>query len=261
VKAVRVPADFAQRLRAREPMVGYWVVSESAAIAERVGGLGYDYVCLDMQHGLLDYTSTLHGIVAVDAAGGAAVVRVPGHDASAIGRALDAGARGVIVPLVDSAEEAAAAVVACRYPPIGRRSFGPTRSSLRIGPDLREADAAVACIVMIETADGLAHASEICATPGLDAVYVGPNDLAISLGIIPSSERRTNAEFDAALGTILAAAADAGVAVGIHTDSGEEAAWALTRGFTYASISCDIDHVTAFAAEQYRRAIAPGASS
>jgi len=235
-------------------MVGYWVVSESAAIAERIGRLGYDYVCLDMQHGLLDYGSTLAGLMALDAAGCAGVVRVPGLDASVIGKALDAGARGVIVPLVDTAEQAAAAVAACRYPPQGRRSFGPTRSSLRIGPDLRVADAAVACIAMIETAEGLSNAAAICATPGLDAVYVGPNDLAISLGLAPAS-RHGDERFQRALDDVLAAASASGIAVGIHTDSGDEAAAALERGFTYASISCDLDHITTYADEQHRRAI------
>jgi 4-hydroxy-2-oxoheptanedioate aldolase len=155
-----IAMHFAAALRSRQALIGYWVTSDSAAIAERLASVGYDYICLDVQHGLLDYPGVLRGLTAV-AAGGAAggvsggsaggsaggvagIVRVPPGDPAWIGRALDAGARGVIVPLVSTAEQAAAAVAACRYPPAGQRSFGPVRSSLAIGPAPRAADEQVA---------------------------------------------------------------------------------------------------------------------
>lgn len=258
VPIMTTQANFAQRLRSRLPQVGYWIVSDSAAVAERIGRLGYDYVCLDMQHGLIDYATVLRGLTALDASGCAGVVRVPADDAAVIGKVLDAGARGVIVPLVDTAAQAAAAAAACRYPPHGRRSYGPTRSGLRIGPDIRSADAQVACIVMIETAAGLANAEAICRAPGVDAVYVGPNDLALSLGARSPADRDRLPGFEPALTAIRAAARGAGIAVGIHCDDGAEAAKALAAGFTFASVSCDLEHLAAYAAEQRELAGAPG---
>jgi 4-hydroxy-2-oxoheptanedioate aldolase len=242
--------DLAQRLRSRALLVGYWVVSDSAAVAERVGLAGYDYVCLDRQHGLIDAAACLRGLIALDAAGCPGLVRVPSHDPGGIGRALDAGAQGVIVPLVDTPAQAAAVVAACRYPPAGMRSYGPTRSSLRIGPDLRAADDAVACVVMIETAAGLANVDAICRTPGVDAIYVGPNDLGIALGATAPAARHCLPAFKAALEAVREAAKSAGIGVGIHCDSGAEAAAALDAGFTFASVSCDLDHLSAHAAAE-----------
>jgi 4-hydroxy-2-oxoheptanedioate aldolase len=221
--------------------------------------VGFDYLSIDMQHGLIDYTTMLHDLMALDAVGCAAVVRVPSNDSAMIGRALDAGARGIIVPLVNTREEAAEAVAACRYPPHGIRSHGPTRSILRIGPDLREADREVACIAMIETAAGLENAWDICHTPGLDAVYIGPADLSLALGAeSPAPECRPTA-FEAAVATVRAAAADAGIAVGMHCNSGAIAADALADGFTFASVSCDIEHLTAYASAERNAATTAGA--
>ena len=235
--------NFAHELRARHSLLGYWVVSDSAAVAERVGGLGYDYVCLDMQHGLLDDAAVRRGLTALDAVGCSGLIRVTGNEPGVIGRVLDAGAGGVIVPLVDTAEDAAAAVAACRYPPAGRRSYGPVRSGLRIGPDPRIANEQVACIVMIETSAGLANAPAICAAPGVDAVYVGPSDLGLALGAATPAQGRGLPEFAPALTAVRAAAEAAGVGAGIHCNSGGDAAQALADGFTFASIGSDLDHV------------------
>src|SRR3954465_316539 len=148
-------AEFAAQLRARQRVLGYWLVLDTPPATERLARVGYDYVVLDAQHGLLEYRGglggvegreaqqglleyrgVLGGLTAVDAAAGAVgLVRVEANEPAAIGHALDAGAAGVIVPLVSSPAEAEAAVRAARYPPDGMRSFGPMRSGLRIGPD------------------------------------------------------------------------------------------------------------------------------
>jgi 4-hydroxy-2-oxoheptanedioate aldolase len=246
--------DFARRLRTRKPIVGYWVSSDNPPVTERIATLGYDYVCLDGQHGFLDAAATLRGLLAVDAGaavGGTStigVARVASNDPALIGRALDAGAYGVIVPLVNTAEEAAKAVGACRYPPNGVRSFGPTRSILRIGPDPADANDAVACIVMIETAEGLDNVEEIAAVPGLDAVYIGPSDLGLGIGGTTPADGASRPEFQLALARIRAAAEAVGIASGLHTISGEAAEQALAAGFTFASVSNDINHVTQLAA-------------
>ena len=252
---------FAAALRTRQALIGYWVTSDSPAIAERLASVGYDYICLDVQHGLLDYAGVLHGLTAVAAAGAGAggggaagIVRVPPGDPAWIGRALDAGARGVIVPLVSTAGEAAAAVAACRYPPAGQRSFGPVRSALTIGPAPRAADDQVACIVMIETAEGLRNAAAICAVPGVDAVYVGPSDLSISLGADDPVAGWARPEFAAALAGIRAAAQAAGIGCGMHCSDGDAAARFLADGFTFVSISSDLTHIQAAGRDHLARA-------
>lgn len=237
-------ADFVRKIRAREPALGYWVMLDAPPSTERLARAGYDYVCLDGQHGLLGYQGILNGLIAIDAAGGATgVVRVASHDRAAICRALDAGARGIIVPLVDDAEQAAAAVAATRYPPNGVRSYGPMRSSLRIGPAPAEADASVVVLAMIETPQGLANVESISATPGLDGVYIGPADMALAVGAEHPGDPAVAAEFDAALARVRAAADAAGIAVGIHTPDGATAARRLAEGFTFASVSSDLEHL------------------
>ena len=151
-------ADFAARLKAGETVVGYWVVTDNPVGTERLARAGYDYVALDLQHGMLGYQGMLHGLMAIDAGQQAVgLVRVEANLATPIGKALDAGAAGIIVPLINSAEDAAAAVAATRYPPDGIRSYGPMRSGLRIGPIPAEANASVLVLAMIETPEGLAN--------------------------------------------------------------------------------------------------------
>ncbi|MCW2905021.1 MAG: aldolase [Streptosporangiaceae bacterium] len=247
--------DFSARLRGRERLLGYWVVCDNPVATERLAGLGYDYVCVDGQHGLIDYAGWLAGLTAIDAArGSAGIVRVPANDPAWIGRALDAGARGVIVPLVDTAEEAAAAVRACRYPPRGVRSYGPSRSNLRIGPSPAEANEQVACVVMIETADGLANVAEICAVEGLDAVYVGPSDLTLALGGRAPGDPAVADRLDAALKTVVGAAERAGIGCGMHCADGATAARRLGAGFTFATVSSDLHHLEEAAAAHLREA-------
>jgi 4-hydroxy-2-oxoheptanedioate aldolase len=174
-------------------------------------------------------------------------VRVAGNDAATIGRALDAGAVGVIVPLINTPEEAAKAVAASRYPPVGIRSYGPTRSMLRIGPTPAEANDAVIVLAMIETAEGLANVEAIAATPGLDGLYIGPSDLTIGLGGEIPGDPSVADTFAAALVRIRRACEDNGIAAGLHTRSGEEAAKWISEGFTLVTVSGDINHLEAVA--------------
>jgi 2-keto-3-deoxy-L-rhamnonate aldolase RhmA len=242
--------NFAARLRAREDLVGYWVMLDAPPATERIARVGYDYVVLDGQHGLLSTRGILDGLMAIDASGGATVglVRVEANNATPIGRALDAGAAGVIVPLVDSGEDAARAVRAAKYPPSGIRSFGPSRSGLRIGPVPAEADAATVVLAMIETAAGLENVEEICATPGLDGIYVGPSDLCLAVGGKFPGDPDVREVFDAAVVRIAEVAAAAGVAAGIHTNDGTTAKRRLTEGYTFATVSSDLDHLQGVAA-------------
>lgn len=241
-------AEFATRARRREPVTGYWITLDSPLLTERLAGLGYDYVVLDAQHGELDGRAQSVGLLAVDAAAGAAgLVRVEANHPTPIGRALDSGAAGVIVPLINSADEAAAAVAASRYPPLGIRSYGPLRSDLRIGPTPAEANETVLVLAMIETAAGYAAVEEIAAVPGLDGIYVGPADLSLGLGAAYPGDPAVRDVFDAALVRIREACAANGIIAGIHTPSGEAAAARLTEGFTLATVAHDLGHLLATA--------------
>lgn len=243
-------AQFAVRARRRDHVVGYWLTLDSPVLIERMAGCGYDYVVLDSQHGEFDGRAQAAGLIAIDAAAAAVgLVRVESNDPAPIGHALDSGAAGVIVPLVNSAADAAAAVAAARYPPDGIRSFGPLRSSLRIGPDPAVANSSVLVLAMIETAAGLVNVEEIAATPGLDGVYIGPSDLSLGLGAAVPGHPAVAAEFTAALARIRAACDATGIIAGIHTDSGDIAVARLAEGFTLVTVAHDVGHLVASARE------------
>jgi len=161
-------------------------VIPSGFTAQLMAYAGFNWLCIDMQHGMAGYTELRSMVQAVRPTGVPVLVRVSANTGSEIMRALDVGADGVIVPMVGSAAEAAAAVAACRYPPDGIRSWGPTGASLG-RPDFstEAANRDVVCLVMIETSTGLANVDEIAAVAGLDGIYVGPNDLGLSLGLPP----------------------------------------------------------------------------
>jgi 4-hydroxy-2-oxoheptanedioate aldolase len=248
--------DFTARLRNRERVLGYWSVIDSPVSTEWLAHVGWDYIALDLQHGLIGYDGMLRGLTAIDAAHGpAGLIRVEANDMTPIGRALDAGATGVIVPLVDTAEDAARAVSAARYPPNGIRSYGPMRSQLRIGPIPADADRDTVVIAMIETPLGLENVEAICSVSGLDGVYVGPSDLRIAVGGASPSDPSVDDEFEAALTRIHRAAAAAGIAAGIHTPTGDIAARRLGEGYTFATVASDLTHLKAVSAAHLKAAL------
>ncbi|MGQ3383154.1 HpcH/HpaI aldolase family protein [Glutamicibacter sp. TV12E] len=250
-----VATEFARKIRDREPAVGYWVVLDSPVSTERIARLGYDYVALDAQHGLIGYNGMLTGLMAIDASGQAAgVVRVEANSATAIGKALDAGAVAVIVPLVNDAQDAANAVKAAKYPPHGIRSYGPMRSALRVGPVPAESDATTMVFAMIETPGGLENVEEIAAVEGLDGLYVGPSDLALAIGAAFPGDPAIKEEFEAALKRVSAAAQEAGIAAGIHNANGELAQQRLGEGYTFATVASDLTHLEAAAAAHLQQA-------
>lgn len=249
-------ADFAARLRNRERVLGYWSVIDSPVSTEWLAHVGWDYIALDLQHGLIGYDGMLQGLTAIDAAHGpAGIVRVEANDPTPIGRALDAGAVGVIVPLIDSAADAARAVWASRYPPVGVRSYGPMRSQLRIGPNPADANRDTVVLAMIETPLGLENVEAICAVAGLDGVYVGPSDLRLAVGGSSPSDPTVDEQFEAALTRVREAAGAAGIAAGIHTASGALAARRLGEGFTFASVASDLTHLRAVSAAHLKDAL------
>lgn len=221
------------RWKAGEATLGAWCTIPSSWTAEVAARSGHDWVCIDTQHGLIGYDVMLPMLQAISAGGVPSFVRVPWNEPGAIMKALDAGAGGVIVPMVNSVEEARAAVGACRYPPSGIRSMGPIRA--------RDVDADwqhPICVVMIETVQAVAQARDILAVPGIDAVFVGPNDLAVSAGLESSYEGR-HPEHRRLIEAIAEAAHATGVAAGIMCGSGAVARQWHDVGFVMLGMQSD----------------------
>lgn len=207
----------AEAFASGRPALGAWAGLPTAMGCEIMSRAEFDYVCIDMQHGLADYSDALAMLTAIDLGTSTPVVRVPWNEQGIIGRMLDAGAMGIIIPMVNSRAEAEAAVRSCRYAPEGSRSFGPTRVALRDGAGyFAGANDAVKCIPMVETTAALENLDDIVSTPGVDAVYVGPADLSVSLGLPPGNNDGV-AAFDDALAAIVAACGRHGVVPGIHS--------------------------------------------
>jgi 4-hydroxy-2-oxoheptanedioate aldolase len=225
--------------RRGEPSVGAWLSLGNVHVAELIANAGFDWVCVDMQHGLISYTDLLRMLPAISTTDTTPLVRVSGNNLPEINKALDAGAMGVIVPLVNTAEQASAAVSACLYPPDGTRSFGPTRAALYGGRGYAaEANGQIACIAMIETQEGLDNLDAIVSTPHLGGVYVGPSDLALSLGLPPRGDTDDPRHL-AAVEKILAACKRQGVPAGIHTGGLEWSKRRLAMGFDFVTLGAD----------------------
>lgn len=246
--------------RAGGRSVGCWLSLANAYSAEALAKLGFDWVCVDLQHGLLDYADLTHMLPAISSSQAIPLVRVPWNEPYEIMKALDAGALGVIVPMVNSRAEAARAVAACRYPPDGNRSFGPLRGALYGGKGYAaEANGQIACIAMIETREALDRLDEIVTTPGLDAVYIGPADLALALGLpaVGDTDHPTHA---AAVSRIADACRAAGIAVGIHTSSLAYAQRYLAAGFNLVTLGSDAGFMMRAAATDLAAVRADGVS-
>jgi 4-hydroxy-2-oxoheptanedioate aldolase len=164
-----------------EPTIGGWCTIPAALSAELMASAGFDWVCIDTQHGLIGYEQMTAMLQALDVFGTPSFVRVPWNEPGAIMKALDAGADGIIVPMVSSADEAAQAVGACRYPPSGHRSWGPTRPALHdAGYSPEAANRDVVCVIMVETVEAVERVEEILEVAGIDGIMIGPADLSLS---------------------------------------------------------------------------------
>ncbi len=236
--------------RAGEITYGAWLTIPSSLSAEAVAHQGHDWICIDMQHGAIDYGAALSMLTAIDTTSAVPFVRVPWNDFSAINRMLDAGALGVVVPMVNSAAEAREAVAACRYAPTGARSWGPIRAQHSVGGDyFQRANDEVACIVMIETKQAVDRLDEILEVPGIDAVYVGPSDLSITLGLPPGLDN--GGAFEEARLRIAKTCNARGIVAGMHA-SAALAPKHAAAGYRMITITQDLPAVTAAAAADMR---------
>ncbi len=222
-----------------EAALGAWLSIPSPVTAESAARSGVDYVCIDTQHGAIEYSDCVAMIQAVLLGGSRPIVRVPWNEQGIIGKVLDAGAEGVIVPMVNSVAEAEAVVRSCRYTPDGARSYGPALAAPRVDGDyVSWARENIAVIPMIETTQAVEAIDDILGVDGIDAVYVGPADLSLTLGL-PAGNNDDKASFADALTAIVDACDRAGVVAGIHAN-GSLAPRRLDAGFRMVTVTTDL---------------------
>lgn len=230
---------------------GAWLSIPSSFSAEVMAHQGFDWVCIDMQHGVIDYQVAVTMLQAIGTTDTIPFVRVPWNEPGIIGKVLDAGALGVIIPMVNSVEEAKAAVASCRYFPAGSRSYGPTRAAYYAGSDyFSGANREVTCIPMIETRQAVERLDDILSVPGIDAVYVGPADLSITLGLEPRMDN--GGAFEEARLRIAERCARYGVVAGIHANA-SLAARHEAAGYRMITVSGDVVAMAAGAAGDLKR--------
>lgn len=244
------PNRLKQLWRDNKPVTMGWLSVSHGFTAEVMARQGFDALCVDMQHGTTDMNGVWPMLQAISQTDTVPIVRVPWNDPATIMKALDLGAYGIIVPLIDTAADAAKAVAACRYPPVGMRSSGPVRAVHYGGPDyLAKANDEIVVMAMIETREGLANLDAICAAPGLDAVYIGPSDLAFALGQAPRPDNPDPAHM-ATCDRIRDAAHKHGIKACMHCASGAFAAAAVKRGFDLVMLTSDLASMIAGARRQ-----------
>lgn len=226
-----------------KPALNGWLSIGNPFTAEIVAAQGYDAVTVDQQHGFFGYDAMTAMLQALKGSGTTPMVRVPWLAAGDIMKALDAGALGIICPMVNSRAEAEQFVSYMRYPPSGTRSFGPTRAVIAHGADYgQKADQEVLALAMIETAGGMRNLEEIVSTPGLDGVYIGPADLTLGLTgrKYPTGFDREEPEMVEAIQTILNHAHAAGIRACLHCGSAAYAAKAIGWGFDLVTLLNDV---------------------
>jgi 4-hydroxy-2-oxoheptanedioate aldolase len=248
-----------ERWSAGETAFGGWCTTGSPFVAEVIGSQGFDYVCVDLQHGLSDLEQEWMLVQALRGTGATPVVRVPFNSTPWPGKALDAGAEAVIVPMVNSRAEAELAAAACRYPPLGVRSYGPVRAGMLLGSDPPAVNAKVVCLVMIETTRAVESADEICSTPGVDGVYIGPADLSVSMsGSLSAMGSKEHAD---ALETVRLACERHGIIPGLHTSGGAQARHFADLGFKMCTLGTDAALLAATLRAELEKAQGAGGSS
>jgi 4-hydroxy-2-oxoheptanedioate aldolase len=242
-----------QAWKRNEQTFGYFLNLPDSVSAEIVARQDLDYATVDLQHGLFGPDAAVAKIQAINAAGKAAVVRVPWNQPAPIMAALDMGAAAVIVPMINSPEEARAAGQAFYYPPRGNRSYGPIRTREIAGSGDPDALLPALFLAMVETADGIRNVEAIAAVDEVDGIYIGPADLSLALGLSPL----TGADeplFRETLEMLLGACRQAGVYACMHAASGAVAQRYVDMGFDMITVGSDASTLSAAVREQVQRA-------
>jgi 4-hydroxy-2-oxoheptanedioate aldolase len=225
--------------REDQPAINGWLAVPNGFSAEVMAHQGWDSLTIDLQHGVVDYQAMVGMLQAVSTTSTMPVVRVPWLDPAALMKALDAGAYGLICPMINTPEDARKLVAWTHYAPQGGRSFGPVRASIYGGPDYAErANETIVVLAMIETAQALSNLDEILAVEGLDGVYVGPSDLSLSLGCKPSFDD-VDPPVAEAIEHIVKRAQAHGRIAGIHNGRVDVARARAALGYRFLTVSSD----------------------
>jgi 4-hydroxy-2-oxoheptanedioate aldolase len=233
-----------------DAVVNGWLSIPSAFSAEVMAHQGFDSLTVDMQHGVVDYQVGVTMLQAISTTGVMPLARVPWNDPAILMKTLDAGAYGVICPMISTRAQAEALVQACKYPPRGFRSWGPVRASIYAGADYGDhANDDVVVMPMIETAEALKNLDDILGVPGVDAIYVGPSDLSLALGCKPRLDQ-TDAPVVEAQQQIVEACKRHGVVAGIHNSTAAYALKMVAAGYQFVTLASDSRHMAAKAAEE-----------
>jgi len=236
-----------RRLKDGQPVIGTWLSLGSITAARFMARAGFDYLTVDVEHSLANVETTTHMLGAIADAGCVPLVRVPSCRHDHIKRVLDNGGYGVVVPMVTTREEAQMAVAACLYPPRGNRSVGGSVHALNFAATPAEyyakVDDEILIVLQCEHIIAVRNFDEIFSVPGIDAVFVGPNDLAASMrdaaGQPPAPE-----VFKQTLADILASCRRNRIAAGIHTFSVEEAKQRISEGWQFIAINSELRFMT-----------------
>ena len=216
-----------------------WLAIPSSYSAELMAHQGWDSVTIDLQHGPVDFQAAVGMLQAISTTQSVPMARVPWNDPALIMKLLDAGAYGLICPMINTKAEAEAFVAAARYPPLGHRSFGPNRAVQYGGADYwQHANEEVMLLAMIETATALENLDQILSVRGLDGTYIGPSDLSLSLGRSPTLDPTDEGVF-AAMKTIREKTRQKGLVAGVHTDSAQTALKRYNEGFQLCTVLND----------------------
>lgn len=227
-------------LKDGRPAYGLWVDLGSVAVAEALASLGFDWLLLDAEHGVASFEECQNLLRAMNGSETTSLIRVPYTDRIAVKRALDMGAEGVLVPYVKTVEQVREVISWCRYPPVGTRGLGPFRAS-KYETDFMnyytKANDEVLVMAQIETVEALECLDEILALPGLDAIFIGPADLAATMGHFPDMNHPA---VQGAVDRILQSGQRAGVPVGYYCSTGEIARRRAEQGFLMANVGNDM---------------------
>ena len=230
------------RLKKGEATFGTWLTLPDPFAARLLAASGFDWITVELEHTATTFETAALSFALIAAGGCVPLARVPVNSTENIKRVLDTGAWGVIVPMVNSRAEAEAAVAAARFPPLGRRSVGGQLNAANFDADQatyrRRANEEILVVVMIEHVDAVAKAEAIITTPGIDAIFIGPNDLLNSLGQMPSFESEAP-EFVSAVNRVRELCQRHRVPVGIHVISPEAAKQRVAEGFQFIALGSD----------------------
>ena len=235
-----MPNRLKQLWEGGKPAINGWLAIPSGFSAEVMAQAGWDSVTVDMQHGVQDYQTMVACFQAMQSHPVLPMVRVPWNEPGIVGKVLDAGAYGVICPMINTKAEAEAFVSYCRYPPAGKRSNGPIRAGIYgVGTTYQStANEEVLCLPMIETQEAVDNLDAILDVPGIDAVYIGPSDLGFSMGLIPVLDREEPVIMDI-YQKILDATKKRGLRACVHCLSPAYAKRMIAMGFNLVTLGND----------------------